>query len=313
MHGLTTSAAGDTRAEPCPHPDGNSSQAAELPPLSLSDVRRQFEREARREVFDTGRYRCPYYMWGQGPSLVFIPGLCDDALSFMLPIARLSRHFRCVAYDLPTGQGDGARLTRYRHADFVSDLFALADHVGAKKGYLYGASFGSTIALAALAEAPACWARGVLQGGFARRPLAPAEVLLSSWARWWPWPMRRLPLHRQLLRSAHAEPFVGRPPEFWDYFIERFESPPMRAVAQRAQVLNRTDLRPILPRVHQPILLICGDRDPLVGKECEQVLLAGLPNAGRAEFARCGHVPQFSHPELLAEVVARFLTPLRCE
>ena len=43
----------------------------------------QFARQAHRGVCDTGRYQCPYYVWGDGPNLLFIPGLCDDALSFV--------------------------------------------------------------------------------------------------------------------------------------------------------------------------------------------------------------------------------------
>jgi pimeloyl-ACP methyl ester carboxylesterase len=55
--------------------------------------------------------------------------------------------------------------------------------------------------------------------------------------------------------------------------------------------------------------LIVGEADPIVGKECERDLLAGLPHVARAEIEGCGHNPQFSHPEVLAEVVRRFLTP----
>src|SRR5262245_43219860 len=148
------------------------------PPLPLRNALERFEREATRGICDTGRYRCRYYAWGEGPPLVFVPGLSDDALSFVLPIALLSRHFRCVAYDLPAGGADGARLDRYRHRDLVADLFALMDHVGARRGYLFGSSFGSTVALAALHAAPERLPRGILQGGFAHRPLAWAEVAL---------------------------------------------------------------------------------------------------------------------------------------
>ena len=79
-------------------------------PLVIGEVLDDFFREAERGVCDTGRYRCSYYSWGRGPALVFIPGLCDDQLSFILPIARLKKHFRCIAYNLPSGQGDGAGL-----------------------------------------------------------------------------------------------------------------------------------------------------------------------------------------------------------
>lgn len=81
----------------------------------------------------------------------------------------------------------------------------------------------------------------------------------------------------------------------------------MQAVARRALILDQTDLRPLLPTIRRHVLLVCGDRDGLVGKECEQELLAGLPSVARAELENCGHVPQFSHPEVLAELVGQYL------
>src|SRR6266849_390991 len=88
---------------------------------SLASVLRRHRREAMVGTFDTGRYACPYYVWGQGPPLVFIPGISDAGMSFVLPIAQLSRAFRCIAYDLPTARGDRARLRRYQHQDLVAD------------------------------------------------------------------------------------------------------------------------------------------------------------------------------------------------
>src|SRR5207249_1225207 len=89
----------------------------------------RFEREAVRGICDTGRYRCPYFSWGQGPPLVMVPGLSDQALSFVMLGALLAPEFRCISYDLPSGRDDGARLGSYRHADLVDDLFALLDHL----------------------------------------------------------------------------------------------------------------------------------------------------------------------------------------
>ena len=59
----------------------------------------RFQREARHGTLDTGRYRMPYFVWGEGPPVVFVHGLCDDAASLVLPLARLSRRFCCIAYD----------------------------------------------------------------------------------------------------------------------------------------------------------------------------------------------------------------------
>ena len=284
----------------------------EAGPVTPSVALPQFAREAHRGVCDTPRYRCPYYVWGDGPNILFIPGLCDDGLSFAMPIALLRDRFRCIAYDLPTGDGDGARLADYRHADYVADVFAVLDHVGARESFVYGSSFGATIALAAMHADPERFPKAVLQGGFARRPLAWAELLLASWARWWPGPMRRLPLREAILRRSHFGPFADSPEETWRFFLERSGAPPMSTVAHRALLLHQVDLRSLLPEISQPTLLICGDCDPLVGKDCENVLRGGLPVAARAEIVGCGHMPQFTHPGIVAELVTRFLSPAAC-
>lgn len=277
---------------------------AATPTISLRDALARFQQEAVRGTCDTGRYQCPYFTWGQGPPLVFIPGLSDQALSFVMLGALLSPRFRCIAYDLPLG--------RYSHADLVDDLFTLLDHLGIRQSYVLGSSFGSTIALAALGRQPERLPRAILQGGFACRPLAPAEILLASLARYWPWPMRHLPFRRQLLARAHQTPFSSRPPEVWEFLVERWGSSPMSAIAQRALLMHRLDLRPLLSEIRQPVLLVCGEADPLVHRKYEEELLAGLPNAGRVEIPGCGHNPQYSHPEALAEIIDQFLNPHRC-
>jgi len=290
----------------------NMSPCRETEPLAMHEVLDDYFRQAERGVCDTGRYLCPYYTWGRGPALVFVPGMCDDRLSFVLPIARLKDHFRCVAFDLPSGNGDGARLGRYRHGDHVADLLALLDHLGLKQAYLFGSSFGSTISLGALSLAPERFPRAILQGGFARRPLARPEVMLASWARYWRGNMAALPFRTALLRTSHETPVFQRDTDVWNFFMQRNGAPPMAAVARRALIIHRLDLRPLLPNIRVPVLLVCGDRDPLIGKKCENELQSGLPLASRAELENCGHLPQYSHPEVLAEVVQCYLTPPSC-
>src|SRR5271155_425383 len=163
----------------CPH-DSLSICPLPLEALTLAEAQTHFRCEAIRGVCDTGRYRCPYFVWGRGPTLVCIPGMIDDALSFVRPLALLSRHFRCIAYDWPNGGSDGAHWPTYRHRDLVADLFALLDHLDVGEAIVAGYSFGSTVALAALHAQPRRLPCGVLLSGFARRPLAPAEALLAA-------------------------------------------------------------------------------------------------------------------------------------
>jgi pimeloyl-ACP methyl ester carboxylesterase len=291
----------------CPGPSCPDAVTACSTPLDEAFDR--FKREAVRGECHTGRYRCRYYSWGRGAPVLFIPGFMDDGESFILLAAALAQEFRCIAYDLPTGKGDAGSLKRYTHKDLVDDAFALLDHLGIEQSYVFGSSFGSTIALSAMHSQPKRIARAVLQGGFARRPLALAEVLLARLGRYLPGQVGALPFRTPMLRYIHGRPFAGQPPEVWKYFVARSNAAPITAAAHRALLIHQVDLRPILAEIRQPVLLLCGDSDPLVGRRCEEMLVNGLPSADRIEIADCGHNPLFTHPELVAEIVRRFLTP----
>jgi pimeloyl-ACP methyl ester carboxylesterase len=84
---------------------------------------------------------------------------------------------------------------------------------------------------------------------------------------------------------------------------------PIKAFAHQLLLLDRVDLRPLLAEIRQPVLMICGDCDPVVGPAEEHVLFNGLPNVGRVVLEGCGHMPPYTHPEVLAEVTRQFLTP----
>jgi pimeloyl-ACP methyl ester carboxylesterase len=280
-------------------------------PLVLSECVARWQREAHHDSFDNRRYRCPYYSWGDGPPLVFIPGLSLESTSFVMAMSRLRSQFRCIGYELPTGAGDGARPVGYRHADLRDDLFALLDHLHIERCYVLGFSFGSTIALAALAEQPRRFPRAILLGGFARRPLARAEVLVTHWLRYCPGRIAHLPLMDRVVRRHNTELYAGRPAGELDHFCAEEGRPLLRTWAARALLMHQTDLRPLLGRISQPTLLIYGDRDPLVGRIYQEELRAGLPNAARAEIEECGHYPQLTRPEIFSEVVRQFLTPER--
>lgn len=283
--------------------------AEQLTPIVLTETLARFEREAVRGVCDTGRYRLPYYAWGEGPPLLFVHGVGDSCRSFLRPISRLAAHFRCIAYDLPSGHGDGARLRRYAHDDLVADVWALLDHLGVKQSYVLGSSFGSTIALKAMHDQPGRLPRGILQGGLAHRPLRRAERFLAYVGRFLPGSMAGLPLRKKILRNVTGRAFQEAFPDVWNYFLDTSGRARVAAFACQACLLHRLDLRPILPAIRQPVLLICGDRDRLVPRPYEEVLLQGLPSAGRVILEGCGHVPSYTHAELMAEVIRRFLTP----
>jgi pimeloyl-ACP methyl ester carboxylesterase len=296
----------------CPGPAPAPAQCATCPSQTteaLADVIARFWREADRGVCDTGRYHMPYYVWGSGPPLVFIHGVADSSFSFVQLNCRLSASFRCIAYDLPNGHGDRARLWRYRHADLVADLWALLDHLDVKRAYVLGASFGSSVALKALAERPERLPRAVLQGAIAYRPLRRAERWLSWLSRFLPGPTARIPKREKILELVHGKYFARQPAEVWRAFVEWTARARLAALGHQTQWLHRLDLRAVLPVLRQPILLVHGDHDTVVPIAHAELLRSALPAAGLLLLENCGHLPCWTHPDELATVMRQFLTP----
>lgn len=299
-------------AEPCALDCADSCVLGAAPtqaPIDLGEARARFAKEATRGVCRTSHYRMPYYAWGEGPPLVFVHGLADSSHSFLMPVSRLAAHFRCIAYDLPTGRGDGARVRQWTHDDLVRDLWELLDHLGLRQAYVFGSSLGSTVVLKAMAQRPERIPRALLQGALANRPLTRRERWVARVGQFLPGTAGMLRGREKVLHRINGAEFAGRPPEVWRYFIERTALAPLASVARQALVLDGADVRPLLPGIRQPVLLICGDQDTIVPAGYQDVLMEGLPNAGRVTIQGCAHVPSYTHPETLAEVVRQFLTP----
>jgi pimeloyl-ACP methyl ester carboxylesterase len=279
----------------------NSSTAL---PAALSD----FARDAKHGTLDTGRYRMRFFAWGQGPPIVFIHGMADIARSFILVMHRLVGRYTCIAYDLPDGVTDGSAIGRYSLHDYTADLLTLLDHCGHQKAAVVGSSFGSLIALHSLATASHRCTKAILQGGFACRPFAWWEYRLAQLGRfltgWYgDWPA----FHEEVMRRVEQTVYRSASPEMWRFFVENHARTTCRAAAFRSLTIARTDLRPSLPRIQTPLLMIGGDCDPLVPLSCEKDVERGVPGARRIEIGTCGHYPQYTHPAVMAEAIAEFL------
>ena len=267
-----------------------------------------FRGSATHGRLDTGRYRMRYFAWGSGPPVVFVHGMADAARAFLSVMHSLVARHTCIAYELPDGTTDGSRLARYTLADYAGDLVALLDHLRLPRAAVVGSSFGSLIALSALAAHPDRLTRGVLQNGFAHRPATRLQRQLARSARFWPgwvgdWPA----IHRRVMWHLERRMLSALPPPVADAFFAHAGRTPLRAVALRGLTIDRTDLHPVLPRVRQPVLLLTGDCDRLVPPACWDELERGLPDMRRVLIAGSGHYPQYTHTREMAEAIGAFL------
>src|SRR4029077_19921699 len=98
----------------------------------------------------------------------------------------------------------------------AEDRIRLLDHLGYDRVDLLGSSYGSTVAIRVLESYPGRVRRGVLQGGFARRPLRWFERGPARLARYWPGRLDEVPGRMYVLdrldgaQVAAATPGGGR-------------------------------------------------------------------------------------------------------
>jgi pimeloyl-ACP methyl ester carboxylesterase len=275
----------------------------------LLSAKAAFQARAFRGSLYTGRYWMQYFVWGSGPPVVFVHGMADAAEAFIMVMHNLVSRFTCVAYELPDGITDGSQLGRYTHRDYTGDLLALMDRLGFSRAAVVGSSFGSTIALHSLAVAAGRITHGILQNGFAHRPLNPWQRQLARSARFWPgwfgdWPA----IHRRVMWQVERPTLSLLPPLVDDFFLELAGRTTIRASALRTLAIDRLDLRSVLPAIHTPVLLIRSDNDPLVPKACWEDIEKGLPILKRVEFQNCGHYTHYTHPGPMAAAITEFLT-----
>lgn len=70
------------------------------------------------------------------------------------------------------------------------------------------------------------------------------------------------------------------------------------------------DLRPLLPQIEQPTLIIHGAASQLYGPGTADYLAAALPNARAIQFGRSGHAPHMEQPELFNSSIREFAAGL---
>jgi len=244
---------------------------------------------------------------GSGPDLVMLHGWGLHGGLFGPVIAPLAERFRLHLVDLP-GHGRSPGLD----ADYTLETVAaaIAGSVPAGATWL-GWSLGGRIALAA-AAAGAPIDKLILVGAnpcFTQKsdwPHAMPEAELEQFAaslrdnykatlqRFLALQSRGSERAREELRNLREALFAHGEPE-------------PTALAGGLEILRRDDLRPALPHIAQPTLVLHGERDTLAPLAAAEYTAAHLPHGKLQVIAGAGHAPFISHPEPFVAAVEAFL------
>lgn len=221
--------------------------------------------------------------------------------------AALAARYRLHLIDLP-GHGYSPSLSTYHLSRLVELLATRLDQPVSVCGW----SLGGLVAQAWALACPEQVKRLILVASspcFSRRrdwPHATAPATLRQFAQALTEQYETTLKHFLTLQAFHDEAQKSVLLELRGKLFARGKPSP-ESLQAALQLLLTSDLRPHIPNIQQPTLLVYGERDMQVPKAVGQWLLQQLPHAQLLEVAGAAHTPFLTHAAAFTAAVNEFM------
>jgi len=214
---------------------------------------------------------------GSGCDVLFLHGWGVDMTTFDPVIKRMAEHCHCVALDFP-GFGKTPEPDRpWTSVDFAAFTREFIQKTGLNKPVIVGHSNGGRTALRLLGDGYENVSRLVLLGAAGLKP----KPSLTRRIRTAVFKCGKAVLSLPFLKGMR-EKLADRLGSD-DY---KKASPLLKRTL--VNVLNE-DLRPLLPNIKVPTLLVWGEADTAVPLSDARIMEKEIPNAGLVSYPGCGH------------------------
>jgi pimeloyl-ACP methyl ester carboxylesterase len=268
-----------------------------------------------------------YRRSGSGPALVCHPGGPGFSASYLADLGGLDEELELVLLD-PRGTGGSDPAgdpAGYEIDDYASDLEELREHLGLERMRLLGHSHGGVAAISYAARHPERVAQLVLASTLPRhgpqQEAAMQEALKRRASEPW-YADAREALDTELEGNFRTGselmalclrmmPFYfARYGDAERTYVESMAGEELCVDALRlweTNVFEQFDLRPLLPRLTMPTLVITGTDDFITGPACSAELSQGIPSAETVVVPGAGHMIFVEAPAPFREAVLSFL------
>jgi pimeloyl-ACP methyl ester carboxylesterase len=264
----------------------------------------------------SGDVHIAYQVAGQGPfDLVFVPGFVTHMeLQWKLPgfqdfLTDLAAFCRLIRFDKRgTGMSDpvtGAPTLETR----MDDVRAVMDAVGSRRAAFYGLSEGAAMSILFAATYPERTAALVVRSCSPRTMWAPDFTWGRSPAAYQREIDQALQVYATRAEARDAVRALGMQTyeevEAFIDFVRYGASPGMLEALYRMN--QEIDIRPVLPSVHVPTLVLHGSDDRIVPVAVGGYTARHLPSARYVEVAGAGHLALKAGGTQIQEEIRQFL------
>jgi len=258
-----------------------------------------------------------YKTTGEGPPVLQLHGSGFGHKNFAQGTPRLARHFTVIDFDM---RGYGASDRPDQHYDmavWADDAAGLLDALNIEKAHIHGTSMGGAVAITFAATYPDKTDRLILNCATAKQDFA-ARAATRTWidlARTFGMDSPQLAdaiAFQCVTRTFLSSEAGGQP--FLDGMARMLGEANTTAVFVAAcEAISAMDLRPLLPEIAAPTLVIGGDQDIrtpwIAGADGagQDTIARTVPDARRYVIAGAGHSTLLEAAEENCRVVIDFL------
>ncbi|MEU6846996.1 alpha/beta fold hydrolase [Streptomyces sp. NPDC046716] len=244
-----------------------------------------------------------YRTEGNGPALVLVHGAGPGAVTWNALVDRFTDRHTVILPDLSGSDPAPDPGTDLTLEGLTGELAAVIEDRGAGPADIVGHSLGAVVALSLAATRPDLVRRLIPVAGFAH---AAQDAYVRTVMRIW----RDLvddkeTFSRFAMLVAFSGPYLNRlAPDAVEELAGAF--PPAAGRVRQLDLVLRADLRPLLPLIQAPTLVIGCAADALVPVRHAREIHAGIPGSSYAELDS-GHVMRAERPEEFVSLVRGFL------
>jgi len=261
------------------------------------------------EHVDLDGIRIAYTRAGSGPPLVMVHGAPADSRTWQWMLADLSRDHTVIAWDAP-GFGQSSDIDDTWRADQFADALAFfIDALDLGRPHLVGHSFGTMVALSSFQRHRALPASLVLVGGYAGWAGSLPPDVVSGRLKMF---LGMADLGDAFDPKTYPGLFTDLIPADRDQMLVTMMRENIRPASIRAagHIGADTDLRPLLPTIDVPTLVLHGGEDARSPITTAEALHATIPNSQLVVLPRLGHACIVEDPEACAAEIRRFVKTL---
>jgi pimeloyl-ACP methyl ester carboxylesterase len=241
------------------------------------------------------------------PVIVLLPGPTDSWRSYQPVLDQLPSSIRAIAVSL-RGHGDSDKpATGYRVEDFAADVVPLLDALAVERAVVAGHSGSCLVARRVAIDHPERVAGLVLEASpLTLRGHAGLKGFVESVVS-----DLTDPIDPAFARSFVAETSSDKlASDLVDQLTGELLKVPARVWKEMFGGLLAYDDVVELGCLMVPTLLVWGDRDSLVGREAQDLLVERIHRADLLVYHRSGHTPRWEDPTRFARDVTSFIQQL---